>query len=83
MAHVDRSLIVIKQIVPSFILVYCCLLEYKDVWLTRDRSLILRQMERMMGGAAKGKAREAQDLVYDAWKAHPEAQAWLLARCGK
>ena len=30
---------------------------------------ILRRMERMMGGAAKGKEREAQDLVYDAWEA--------------
>jgi tetratricopeptide (TPR) repeat protein len=29
---------------------------------------VLRRMERMMGGAAKGKKQEAQDLVYDAWE---------------
>lgn len=34
-----------------------------------EPSMILRRMERMMGGAAKGKDWEAQDLVYDAWEA--------------
>lgn len=34
-----------------------------------DAGSILRRMECMMGGAAKGNDREAQDLVYDAWEA--------------
>lgn len=45
---------------------------------TPDAGSILRRMERMMGGAAKGKAREAQDLVYDAWEAADGDEAFEL-----
>ena len=42
---------------------------------------VLRQMESMMGGAVKGKEREARDLVYDAWEAADGIEAYeLLAR---
>ncbi|MBU1693109.1 MAG: tetratricopeptide repeat protein [Verrucomicrobia bacterium] len=42
---------------------------------------VLRRMERMMGGAGKGKDREAQDLVYDAWEAADGDEAYdLLVR---
>lgn len=41
----------------------------------------LRQMESMMGGAVKGKGRDAQNLVYDAWEAVNGSEAYeLLAR---
>ncbi len=43
-----------------------------------DAGSILRRMERMMGGAAKGKDREAQDLVYDAWEAADGAETFEL-----
>lgn len=43
-----------------------------------DAGLVLRQMERMMGGAVKGKEREAQDMVYDAWEAANGGEAFDL-----
>jgi len=41
---------------------------------------VLRRMERMMGGAVKGKdqKREAQDLVYDAWEAADSGEEYTL-----
>ena len=45
---------------------------------TPDAGSILRRMERMMGGAAKGKDREAQELVYDAWEAADGDEAFEL-----
>lgn len=43
-----------------------------------DAGSVLRRMERLMGGAAKGKEQEAQDLVYDAWEAVDGDQAFDL-----
>ena len=43
-----------------------------------DAGSILRRMERMMGGAAKGKEREAQEFVYDAWEAADGDEAFEL-----
>lgn len=45
---------------------------------TLEDGSILRRMERMMGGAAKGKDRKAQDLVYDAWEAADGDEAFEL-----
>jgi tetratricopeptide (TPR) repeat protein len=51
---------------------------------TPDAGSILRLMERMMGGAAKGKGHEAQDLVYDAWEAADADETFeLLTRAVK
>lgn len=45
------------------------IMERKDGKMSAES--VLRRMERMMGGAAKGKnqQRQAQELVYDAWEA--------------
>lgn len=39
---------------------------------------VLRQMERMRGGAVKGKGGEAQDMVYAAWEAADGDEAYKL-----
>ena len=43
-----------------------------------DGGSILRRMERMLGEAAKGKEREAQELVYDAWESSDAEEAFDL-----
>lgn len=43
-----------------------------------DPGSILRQMERLLGGAAQGKADEAQELVYEAWEAPDDETAYDL-----
>lgn len=48
-----------------------------------DAAAGLRQMERLLGGAAKGKKKneqEAQQLVYDAWELDADAAAELLVK---
>lgn len=46
-----------------------------------DANTVLRQMERVLGGAAKGKKKreqEAQQLVYDAWESEADVAVGLL-----
>ncbi|HAL91971.1 MAG TPA: hypothetical protein DCM68_02970, partial [Verrucomicrobia bacterium] len=46
-----------------------------------DAGSMLRRMERLAGGAAKGKSKreqDAQQLVYDAWEADADAACELL-----
>ncbi len=45
---------------------------------TPDANRVLRQMERMMKNAAKKDARDAQELVYDAWEAVEPEEAFKL-----
>ncbi len=48
---------------------------------TVEPAALLRRMERLAGGKAKRKVREAQDLVYDSWEAAEGDVAFkLLAR---
>jgi len=43
-----------------------------------NATALLRRMERLLAGAAKGKRREAQTLVYDAWEAADSDHAFEL-----
>ncbi len=45
---------------------------------TPDANRVLRQMERMMRNAAKNDARDAQELVYDAWETPDPEEAFKL-----